>query len=222
MRRSREEIAQRIDHTLLRPDATAEDIENLCKEAVRYGFFAVCVNPLWVSLASQLLHGSKVRVCTVVGFPLGASMGDTKIFEAIRAVEEGANELDMVMNIGHGREGRWDLVRKEVEAFVLSTPSAVHKVIIETGLFDTSGIREAAKSIEDGGAQFVKTSTGFGPRGATLRDISVIRSVIGPDTKIKASGGIRTIEEVTNLLEAGAERIGTSSGVRIMEGVSNL
>lgn len=220
MGRGIKDIAQRIEHTLLRPDATAKDIENLCNEARRYAFWAVCVNPSWVSLARRLLYGSEVRVCTVIGFPIGAALADVKIFEAIRAVEEGADELDMVMNIGLGREGRWDLVRKEVEAFVLSTPSAVHKVIIETGLFDESGIRDAAKSIADGGAQFVKTSTGFGPRGATLRDIKVIRSVIGPGTKIKAAGGIRTIEEVTNFLGAGAERIGTSSGVGIMEGIS--
>ncbi|HCC68928.1 MAG TPA: deoxyribose-phosphate aldolase, partial [Nitrospiraceae bacterium] len=206
--------------TLLRPDATEKDIEALCCEAIRHNFHAVCINPCFVPFAKKLLKSSGVKVCTVVGFPLGAISLKTKIFEAMEAMLDGADELDMVINIGEARAGHWDSVRKEISNFVIATPRIVHKIIIETCyLTDDEKIR-ASLTAMDAGAEFIKTSTGFGPAGAVVRDVAMIKETTGGKIGIKASGGIRTLKDVLSFVEAGATRIGTSAGLNIMKEVS--
>jgi len=217
MMKDHETVASSIEHTLLRPDAGEDDLERLCKEAVQYGFHAVCVNPSRVGFVREYLMNRPVRVCTVVGFPLGATLTEVKVFEAMRAVESGADEIDMVMNVGLAKEGRWNLLRDEIQAVALAIPDAVFKVIIETGLLDQEEIITSSRVVEEGGAGFVKTSTGYGPRGATLSDIQAIKEAVSDRMGIKASGGIRELKEVLSFLAAGASRIGTSAGVKIME-----
>lgn len=210
-------IAGMIDHTLLRPDANSSDIRRLCGEAMEYSFHSVCVNPFYISLAADLLAGSGVRVTTVIGFPLGMPLTQVKAFEAIEARLSGADELDIVMNIGAAKSGDWDTVRKDISAVLAASAGAVRKVIIETGVLTADEMRTAAGIVSGLGAEFVKTSTGFMPAGARADDIRLIRAVVGDRCGIKASGGIKTLGQVREFIAAGAARIGTSAGVQILK-----
>ena len=210
-------LASLIDHTLLRPEATLEDIRRLCQEAKHYGFHAVCVNPVYVASAREWLEGSGVRVAAVVGFPLGANTTPVKVVEAMEAVQNGAQELEVVLPVGLLRSRRLDLVRVDLKNVIALTPQAVHKVILETGLLSPEEVALACRMAVEAGAQFVKTSTGFGPAGATVEDVRRIREAVGDRVRIKAAGGIRNLEDLMALVEAGADRIGTRSGVAIME-----
>ena len=212
-------IAQSIDHTLLRPEATASDIRKLCKEARKYGFASVCVNPYWVALVAGELAGSPVKVCTVVGFPLGANTTAIKVAETEGAIRVGAQEIDMVLNIGELRGGNYDVVREDIRAVVNAAHAggAIVKVILETALLDDNQKAIACTLAKLAGAEFVKTSTGFGPHGATVHDIALMRQVVGGEMGVKASGGIRTLEDVKNMAAAGATRIGASASVKIVE-----
>jgi len=211
------DIARFIDHTLLRADATGADIERLCGEAVRHGFFAVCVNPHYVRAARAHLSGSGVRVATVVGFPLGMELTDVKAYSALRAALAGAEELDVVINLGAAKEGRWDFVERDLASVVAMTRGLLHKAIIETCYLTDAEKRLAAEAALRAGAGFIKTSTGFGAGGATAGDVRLLKSVVGGRAGIKASGGIRTYGQAASMIEAGATRIGTSSGVAIIE-----
>jgi deoxyribose-phosphate aldolase len=210
-------LAKYFDHTVLKPEITSADIEKLCSEAAEYGFFSVCVNPVWVKLSKKLLKGSKVDICTVVGFPLGANTTKIKIAETELALEEGAKEIDMVINIGKLKEGDTDFVRKEISKLKKITGKRILKVIIETALLTEDEKRTAIKLVKDAGADFVKTSTGFAKSGATIDDISLMRKIGGKSLKVKASGGVKTLDFALALIEAGANRIGASSSVDIME-----
>jgi deoxyribose-phosphate aldolase len=212
-------IARFIDHTLLRPDATAADIRKLCREACEYSFASVCVNPFWVELAARELADSRVKVCTVIGFPLGANTTAIKVAETEEAIRTGAGEIDMVINIGELRGGNHDAVRKDIAAVVqvARRSGAIVKVILETALLNDQEKTAAAQLARAAGADFVKTSTGFGPHGATAHDVALLRRAVGPEMGVKASGGIRTLEELNSMLAAGATRIGTSAGVKIVE-----
>jgi deoxyribose-phosphate aldolase len=210
-------IAAYIDHTNLKPDATAEEIRNLCAEAIRCGFAAVCVNPSRLTEAKQALDGSGVKVAVVVGFPLGANTEETKTGEAWQAVLAGADEIDMVMNIGAFKDGAFRTAEKEIRSVVeVSSPAPV-KVILETCLLTEAEIVQACQLAVRTGAAFVKTSTGFGPAGASPEHVRLMRSAVGTAAGVKAAGGIRTYREALALIEAGADRIGTSAGVRIVE-----
>lgn len=213
------DIARRIDHTLLRAEATEVDIRKLCAEALQYGFASVCVNPYWVPLAAKELAGSPVKVCTVVGFPLGASATEVKVAETEAAIRAGAQEIDMVLNIGELRNGNQDAVRRDIEAVVATAHAsgAIVKVILETALLDDTQKISACNLAKSAGAEFVKTSTGFSTHGATAPDVAIMRQAVGPDMGVKASGGIRTLEDVKSMLAAGATRIGASSSVKIIE-----
>lgn len=210
------DIARFIDHTLLRADATEADVRRLWAEAVRYGFFAVCVNPCFVERARGFLSDSPVRVATVVGFPLGAGLTEVKVYEAMRASLAGADDLDVVMNIGAAKEGRWRAVLRDLSDVVAATRGLVHKVIIEAFYLSENEKRRAAETALEAGAALIKTSTGYAPGGATVEDVRLIKDVIGDRAGIKAAGGIRTYEQALRMIEAGATRIGTSSGVAIV------
>lgn len=215
-------IASLIDHTLLKAEATAPQIEQLCKEAAEYNFASVCVNPAWVSLAAKQLGNSEVKVCTVIGFPLGASTSETKAFETKDAIEKGAGEIDMVLNIGALKSGQEDLVKSDVEAVVNAAKGkAIVKVILETCLLTDEEIKSASRLSKEAGADFVKTSTGFSTGGATVEAVRLMRETVGPDLGVKASGGVRSLEDVEKMVEAGATRIGASSGVQIMQGLTS-
>ncbi len=218
---NRKTLASLIDHTLLKPYATKSDIIQLCEDAKDYGFKAVCINPAWVSLASQVLENSNVSVCTVVGFPLGAATTEIKAAEALRAVNDGADEIDMVINIGLLKDNYLDLflqdIHQVVKTAVSAKPKTIVKAIIETCFLSPQLIIAASQLCEKAGVHIVKTSTGFGTGGATTRDIQLIRKSVSPDVGIKASGGIKSLEQALSMHEAGATRIGTSSGVQIME-----
>jgi len=207
-------LARYVEHTLLRADATRDDVERLCREAVGHGLLGVCVSPVHVASARRWAGGA-VRVVTVAGFPLGTSTSATKAEEARRAVLEGADEVDMVMAIGLARGADWAAVRADVVAVRQAVPGAVLKVILETGYFDQASIRLAAGAAIDAGADFLKTSTGFGPRGATVEDVRLLREVAGARAQVKASGGLRTAAQARAMIDAGASRIGTSNGVEI-------
>lgn len=224
MKLTRREMAAIIDHTLLKPNATCEDIARLCREAKEHGFAAVCVNPFYVPLACELLPAdSGVKVCAVAGFPLGATSAAVKAAEAGEAVRAGAAEVDMVLNIGTLKDGRLDLVgddiRAVVEAVTAVNPQALVKVIIETCYLTDGEKVTACRLAREAGASFVKTSTGFGDGGATVEDVALMRGVVGLEMGVKASGGIKTAGQVVSMVEAGANRIGTSSGVVILEGL---
>ena len=210
-------VAKAIDHTLLQPHATEDDIWRLCDEAVQYEFAAVCINPIYVPLAYRLLSGSSVKVCTVVGFPLGSTFKGVKVEEARRAVEEGASEVDMVISLPMLKSRRYDYVEEEIREIKRAIGDNILKVIIECCYLTDEEKIAAARIIERAGADFVKTSTGFGPSGAKIEDVKLLRSVLPPHVKIKAAGGIRTGEQALSFLEAGADRIGTSSGTSIIE-----
>ncbi|NLZ33131.1 MAG: deoxyribose-phosphate aldolase [Firmicutes bacterium] len=212
------DLARYIDHTLLKPEATAKDIARLCDEARRYNFAAVCVNPVYVDHACRLLRGSGVRVCTVVGFPLGASTPAAKAFEAGEAVARGADEIDMVIHVGALKSGDVKHVREEIAAVVEAARGRTVKVILETGLLTDEEKIAACRAAKEAGAHFVKTSTGFGPGGATAADVRLMREAVGAGMGVKAAGGIRTREAALEMIAVGATRIGTSSGVAIIEG----
>jgi len=212
-------IAALIDHTLLKPEATKQQIEALCQEAKEYQFASVCVNPTWVSTAAALLQGSGVMVCTVIGFPLGATTSETKAFETKNAIENGANEVDMVINIGALKDHNDELVEKDIRAVVDAAKGKAHtKVIIETILLTQEEKIRACELSLKAGADFVKTSTGFSTGGATVEDIALMRKTVGPDMGVKASGGVRSTEDVQKMIEAGATRIGASSSIAIVKG----
>lgn len=213
-----ERISDLIDHTLLKPDATSEQIINLCEEAKEYSFASVCVNPVNVRLASELLRGVLVKVCTVIGFPLGAATSIVKAIETRDAIANGASEVDMVINVGALKSGDYDLVRRDIEAVVdAARGNALVKVILETALLTDEEKVKGCLLAKLAGADFVKTSTGFGPGGATVEDIRLMRKVVGPDMGVKASGGIRDYEAARRMVEAGASRIGASASVKIMK-----
>ncbi len=208
-----------IDHTLLKPEATTDMIKTLCEEARQHRFAAVCVNPCYVDLAAHLLAGSAVQVATVIGFPLGATLSAVKAFEAREAVLRKADELDMVINLGAAKLGLWDAVTDDIRQVVAAADTSQVKVIIETGLLTDDEKKYACQAILKAGAAYVKTSTGFGPGGATIADIQLFKAVVGDQLKIKASGGIRTREQAEALIAAGANRLGTSAGVSLVKGV---
>jgi deoxyribose-phosphate aldolase len=210
-------IARLIDHTVLKPQATEADIVRICREAIDYGFASVCVNPYYVMLVADMLRGSGVLTCTVVGFPLGANMPETKAAEATRAVRDGAQEIDMVINVGALKSARYDWVRHDIEQVVAAAHAggATVKVILETALLTDEEKIIACEIARDAGGEFVKTSTGFGPGGATTDDVALMRRVVGPAMGVKASGGIGTRQDAAAMIAAGATRIGASAGVRI-------
>ncbi len=211
------EIAKLIDHSLLRPDATVSEIERLCDEAMRFGFHSVCVNPFFVSSAKDLVGRADVKVTTAIGFPLGMTFTNVKVYEAIEGVLNGADELDIVMNIGMAKSGQWNALRKDISDVISATRETLHKIIIETCYLSREEKIKAVEVVFDSGAAFVKTSTGFCAGGATTEDITLIKAVIGNGLGIKASGGIKTLDQVKEFIDAGATRIGTSHGVAIME-----
>jgi deoxyribose-phosphate aldolase len=216
--RTAAELARLIDHTLLKPSATPEAIDELCREARERGVFSVCVNPCWVTHAKRRLAGSEVAVCTVIGFPLGANTTRIKAAEARLAVEEGADELDMVMNVGWFLAGRHEAVREDVAAVVAEAGGRVVKVILEVALLEHAQIGPACELAVAGGASFVKTSTGFGPGGATVEAVAAMREAVGDEIGVKASGGIRSAATARAMLEAGATRIGASASAAILDG----
>jgi deoxyribose-phosphate aldolase len=216
------DFAKFIDHTLLKADAKKEEILELCEEAKMYSFASVCINPTWVKTAAASLEGSPVKVCTVIGFPLGASTSAVKAFEAKNAIENGATEIDMVINIGALRDGDDETVKKDIASVVeAANGEAIVKVIIETSLLTDHEKRTACELAVVAGADFVKTSTGFSTGGATEGDILLMRAVVGPVTGVKASGGVRSFEDMQKMINAGATRIGASSGVQIMRGLQS-
>jgi deoxyribose-phosphate aldolase len=212
-------IAALIDHTLLKPEATYDQIAQLCEEAREYGFTAVCVNPTNVKLAAELLKGSPVAVCTVIGFPLGATLPEVKAYEAQQTIHHGATEIDMVINIGALKSEDYELVEQDIAAVARTCHDngAICKVIIEAALLTEEEKITACQLAKKAGSDYVKTSTGFGPGGATVEDVTLMRRVIGPSMGIKAAGGIRTLETAKKMIEAGATRIGTSSSVKIAQ-----
>ncbi|WP_114345152.1 deoxyribose-phosphate aldolase [Gottfriedia acidiceleris] len=211
--------ANLVDHTLLRADAKREEIAKLAEEAKEFSFASVCINPTWVSYASELLKDSSVKVCTVIGFPLGANTPEVKAFETTNAIENGAEEVDMVINISALKEKNDELVERDVRAVVEAAKGkALVKVIIETCLLtDEEKVRACELSVK-AGADFVKTSTGFSTGGATVEDVALMRKTVGENVGVKASGGVRNLKDVENVVAAGANRIGTSSGVKIVQG----
>lgn len=213
----RKELARMIDYTLLDPSATRDQVERLCEEAKSYDVYAVCVNPTWVSLAVSTLRGTEVKVCSTVGFPLGASLTAVKAFEAETAVGLGAAEVDMVMNIGALKSQDLAFVREDIEQVVKACKKAPVKVIIETGFLNDQEKVQACKLAQEAGAAFVKTSTGFGSGGATVTDVMLMRKTVGNRLGVKAAGGIRTFRDCVAMIEAGANRIGTSSAIQILK-----
>lgn len=213
------EIARLIDHTLLRPDATRVQVEALCGEAREHGFATVCVNPAWVRLCAGLLDGCSTQVCTVAGFPLGATLPEVKAFEASRAIEDGAREVDMVMNVGALKSGDYRLVERDVAgvASAARRGGALSKVIIEAALLSDDEKVKACVIAKQACADFVKTSTGFGPGGATAADVALMRRVVGPEMGVKAAGGVRDLKSAQAMIDAGADRIGASVGVKIVQ-----
>ncbi len=213
------DLAQYIDHTLLKPDATEAQIRQLCKEAAQFRFATVCVNPAWVKLCAQLLKGTGVGICTVVGFPLGATPADVKAFEARRAIFDGAQEVDMVVNIGFLKSGLDALVLDDICQVVRASHEgcARVKVIIEAALLTNEEKAKACTLAKQAGADYVKTSTGFGPGGATAEDVALMRRVVGKEIGVKAAGGIRDLAAAQKMIAAGATRVGASAGVRIVQ-----
>ncbi len=214
------DLAKFIDHTLLKPDADADEIDVLCDEALEYGFASVCINPTWVKRSAERLRGSPVKVCTVIGFPLGANTPEMKAMEARRALRDGAREVDMVINVGALKSGMHALVRSDIEKVVDAAheAGAICKVILETALLTDEEKVIASALAKQAKADFVKTSTGFAGGGATVYDVALMRETVGPDMGVKASGGVRTLEDAEDMIAAGATRIGASAGVQIVGG----
>lgn len=215
-------LAGMIDHTLLKPDATPDQIAQLCFEARKYSFASVCVNPAWVPLCAELLKGTPVKVCTVIGFPLGATAPEVKAFEATNAINQGATEIDMVINIGALKARDLELAARDIRGVVMAAHNRniLVKVIIETSLLTDEEKVIACLISKEAGADFVKTSTGFSGGGATAKDVALMRRVVGPEMGVKASGGVRTYEDAASMIQAGASRIGASAGVKIIQGPS--
>lgn len=210
-----------IDHTILKANASEEDVLKIIEEAKKYEFFSVCVNPFWVSLAHEKLAGTNVSTCTVIGFPLGANTSEVKAYEAKDAIANGADEVDMVLNVGALKSKQYKKVLKDIQAVVeAAAGKALVKVIIETALLTDDEKAKACELSKEAGADFVKTSTGFSTGGATVEDVKLMRETVGPDMGVKASGGIHNKEEAQAMIDAGATRIGTSAGVSIMEGAT--
>ena len=212
-------VASMIDHTLLKPDATRKDIEALCREAAEYKFASVCVNPTWVAACAALLQGTGVKVCSVVGFPLGATTPDTKHYETRRAIFDGAHEIDRVINIGALKSGDLRVVERDIEAvtFPCREAGVLSKVIIEAALLTDDEKITASTLAKAAAADYVKTSTGFGPGGATVADVMLMRRVVGEEMGVKAAGGVRDLEGLKAMVAAGATRVGASAGVRIVQ-----
>jgi deoxyribose-phosphate aldolase len=221
-----ENLAPIIDHTLLKPEATETEVRRLVEEACQYGFASVCVSPNRVALARSIMESTSVglsarpkpKVCTVLGFPLGNQVTRVKALEAQLAVEDGAQELDMVIALGALKDGQWEFVTKDIRAVVAEGHGSIVKVILETCLLSSEEIERASRAVVEAGADFVKTSTGFSQGGATAKDVSLMRQVVGPDFGVKASGGIRSYADAVAMVNAGANRLGTSQGVAIVTG----
>jgi deoxyribose-phosphate aldolase len=209
-------VAGLIDHSLLRPDAGHGEIERLCAEALRFGFYSACVNPYYIKMAKEVLRGSSVRVTTVIGFPLGMNLTETKVYEAMNASLLGADELDILVNIGALKSGDWEIVRKDISDVIIATKGTIHKTIIETCYLTVEEMKRVVEIALDAGSEFIKTSTGFGHYGARVEDVMLIKEIVGDKAGIKAAGGIKTLGQVLAMREAGATRIGTSAGVKIM------
>ena len=207
-----------IDHTVLKADTTKETVKRIFDEAIEYGFASVCINPCHVSYAADYLKDSDVKVCTVIGFPLGATTTATKAFEAKEAIANGADEIDMVMNIGALKEQNTDYVFHDIKAVVEAAQGKIVKVILETCLLTEDEIVKACQICQEAGADFVKTSTGFSTRGATIEDVKIMKATVGDSMKVKAAGGVRTYDDMVKIVEAGADRIGTSAGCSLVEG----
>lgn len=215
----RQNIANMIDHTVLKAFSSKEDVIKVCKEAKEHGFFSVCINPTHIELAKQELQGSKVKVCTVIGFPLGANTSEVKAFETKDAIAKGAHEVDMVINIGALKDKNYDLVCNDIKAVVdAANKEALVKVIIETCYLTDEEKQIACELSVKAGADYVKTSTGFGTGGSTPEDIKLMRDVVGPNVGVKASGGVRTTEDAIKVIDAGASRIGASASISIATG----
>ena len=225
MRISRKELAKIIDSTNVKAIATKSEIEKLCKEAAQYGFRCAVVNPVYVKFAAKLLKGSNVKVCSTVGFPFGVSLPETKALEAIKAVEDGAEELDMVINLSALKSGDYDFVKRDIAAVVdvkRFSKEIIVKVIIETAYLTRDEKIIACKLVKEAGADFVKTSTGFFGGGATVEDVRLMRQTVGKNMGVKAAGGIRTYADAVAMIEAGANRIGTSTAVAIIKGAPQI
>lgn len=210
-----------IDHTILKAVATKNDVKKLCEEAIKYDFMSVCVNPHFVEYASELLKDSDVLVCTVVGFPLGANTTEVKVFETVDAIKNGADEIDMVINVGELKNGNYSYVEEEIRRVVEASDGKLVKVILETCYLTDEEIREASLCAKRAKADFVKTSTGFGSAGATVHAVSIMRETVGNEMGVKASGGVRSKADMEDMIKAGANRIGCSAGVQIMEDYKN-
>jgi deoxyribose-phosphate aldolase len=209
-------VNKTIDHTLLKQNATKQQIITLCEEARTYDFASVCVNPTWVKTCAELLNGSDVKVCTVIGFPLGATTTAVKVFETKNAIENGATEIDMVLNIGALKDKHMSLVTEDIRAVKEAAGKNIVKVIIETCLLSDDEKILACNAVLDAKADFVKTSTGFSTAGATVEDVKLMKNVVGSQARVKAAGGVRTYEDLIAMIEAGADRIGTSAGVQLL------
>lgn len=218
------EINRIIDHTLLKPESTEEQIEKIVQEAKEYDFYSVCVNPTWVKKCASLLKGSNTKVCTVIGFPLGANTKQTKVFEAIDAIEKGADEIDMVINIGYVKSGKFAEAEEEIReiAKACHERDALLKVILENCLLTKEEIEKASKISESAGADFIKTSTGFSTSGADVEDVALMRKSVSDKVKVKASGGIRDFKKAQEMIDAGADRLGVSAGVEIVKESKSL
>ena len=215
------ELNRMIDHTILKPEATEAAVQKIIDEAKEYNFFSVCINPCWVAFASEQLADTDVAVCTVIGFPLGANTPEVKAYEAADAIKNGANEVDMVINIGALKSQQYDYVRQDIQGVVdAAKGKALVKVIIETALLTDEEKVKACELAKEAGADFVKTSTGFSTGGAKVADIRLMRETVGPDMGVKASGGVHNAEEALAMIEAGATRIGVSTGVAIVSGAT--
>ncbi len=213
------EINKLIDHTYLKAFGTKSTIDTILEEAITYDFKSVCLNPSWVEYAVESLKETDVLVCTVIGFPLGANTTESKVYETTDALKKGAHEIDMVINIGWAKDGRFDLIKKEVEAIREVTQNQPLKVILETCYLENEEIKKASQAAIDAGADFIKTSTGFGTGGATVEAVKLMKA-IAKEKEVKASGGVRNLEDLKAMVDAGATRIGASSGVKIMQGQS--
>jgi deoxyribose-phosphate aldolase len=211
------ELAKYFDHTILKPAATAAEVANICQEAISYDFFSVCINPVHVKRVSDLLSGTAVKVCSVVGFPLGANTSDLKALETRQAITDGADEIDMVINVGALKDKDFDFVENDIKAVVNAASGKIVKVIIETCLLEKSEIVEVCEIAKKAGAHFVKTSTGFAGGGASPEDVALMKKTVGGELQVKASGGIKSLADAEKMIEAGADRIGASAGVAIMK-----
>ncbi|MEG0385656.1 MAG: deoxyribose-phosphate aldolase [Solibacillus sp.] len=213
--------AKMIDHTLLKAEATVEQVQKICDEAKQYVFASVCVNPTWVKFCAEQLAGTEVKVCTVIGFPLGATTSAVKAYETKDAIANGAGEIDMVINIGALKDGQFNVVLEDIKAVVNAANGTLVKVIIETCLLTDEEKVKACELAVEAGADYVKTSTGFSTGGATAEDIALMRKTVGPTIGVKASGGVRSLEDMKAMIDNGATRIGASSGVAIMNGLTS-